>query len=370
VLEKGGVALVLAGGTVALFLLFMRDRAAWCRALDPAGVAIVLVVAGSWHLAAALMQDGFSWFYFVNEHILRFLGRRVPDDYHHGPIWFYLPRLPLMLLPWAPFLLLPARPPATAPAGGAIARFCHAAILFPFVFFSLSQGKADYYLLVATPALALLLAIDVAPRLLLGDRWLAPCWGMSAASAALLLVLLPGAATAQWALLPAPALALGWALLAAAGARAFARLRSLRARELAMLGVALGSAPALVLACAAAGQRGARDSSLHLARLIRAQPARAVFIYRDYEDLFSTLPFYLGQTVPVIDSTSRDLQFGCRAAPDTACIGGAEFRRLRARTPVAVAVDAARADQFRAMAGARGWRVEWAGEKMVFFNSP
>lgn len=373
VLEKGVLALVLAGGTVGLFLIFMRDRTGWRRALDPAGLALVLVVAGAWHLAAALVQEGFTWFYFVNEHVLRFLGRRLPDDYHHAPPWFYLPRLALMMLPWAPFLLLAARaPPAKAPASNTIARFCQAAILFPLVFFSLSQGKADYYLLVAAPALALLLAIDVAPRLLSGERALAPCWGMSAASAALLLVLLPGAAAEHWAPLPALALGLAWTMLAAAGAHAFARLRSLRARELAMLGVVLAAAAALVLACAAAGQRAARDSSDALARIIRAQPgpARAVFIYRDYEDLFSTLPFYLGQVVPVIDSTSRDLQFGCKAKPGAACVSGANFLRRRARGPVAVAVAAARADQFRAMAGPRGWRVEWAGEKMVFFSTP
>jgi 4-amino-4-deoxy-L-arabinose transferase-like glycosyltransferase len=372
-LEKGAVALVLAGGTVGSFLLLMRDRTSWRRALDPPALAIVLLVAGSWHLLAALEQDGFGRFYFVNEHLLRFLGRRLPDDYHHGPLWFYLPRLPLMLLPWTPFLLLLLRRPgAPVPAQGAIVKFCQAAILFPFAFFSLSQAKADYYLLVAVPALALLLAVEAALRLQVrGDRRLALCWGMSAASAVLLLVLAPMAATLQLTTLSLLVLGLGWSVLAAAGARWFASLRSLLERELAMLGIALASALALVLTCASAAQRGVRDSSWYLARIVLAQrDAPALFIYRDYEDVFSTLPFYLGRTVPVIDSGSRDLQFGCASVPGRACVSRAEFLQLRARRPVAVAVQASHAAQFLAMAGTRGWRVEWVGEKMLFFSEP
>ena len=61
-------------------------------------------------------------------------------------------------------------------------------------------------------------------------------------------------------------------------------------------------------------------SSLRIAEIVRAQtgPERAVFIYRDFEDRFASLPFYLGRPVPVVDSTSRDLAFGCTLAPATA----------------------------------------------------
>jgi 4-amino-4-deoxy-L-arabinose transferase-like glycosyltransferase len=371
VLEKGAVALALAGGIVGLFLLLMRDRAGARRLLDPAALAILLLVAGSWHVTAALRQPGFGWFYFVNENLLRFLGRRLPDDYHHGPLWFYLPRVLLMMLPWAPFLLLLVpKPGKPGPANPTIARFCQAALLFPLLFFSLSQAKADYYLLVAAPALALWLAIETVPRLTGGDRRLALCWGASAAIAVLLLVAAPTAATRDWTLASGALLALACVAFATAGARFFRQLRSLRARELAMLGVALLAAPTLALVCRAVDGRGTRDSSWYVARIIqeRARPGASVFIYRDFEDRFSTLPFYLGRPVPIVESTSRDLQFGCRAAPGSYCISAAEFLRLHLDRPLAVVLQARRADEFLALTANKRWRVESAGDKMVFFD--
>jgi 4-amino-4-deoxy-L-arabinose transferase-like glycosyltransferase len=375
VLEKGGVALVLAGGVAGLFLLQMRDRDGWRRLFDPAALALLVAVAAPWHVLAALAQEGFSWFYFINEHVLRFLGLRLPADYHRGPIWFYLPRLLVLPLPWTPFLLLLAPAPGgPAPASsGALVAFCKAGVLFPFVFFSLSQAKADYYLLAAMPALALWLALDTTRRLgSAGDRRLARCWGMAAASALVLLAAAPGAVGYTWRVGPVLLLALGWGVVAWAATRLFLQLRSVAAREAAMLAVVLAAAPALAVLCHEAGAQGPRYSSRDIVRIILEPPQpsmRAVFIYRDFEDVFSTLPFYLGRPVPVIDSTSRDLQFGCSVAPRSSCITAGQFQRLRQRGPVAVAVQQGRAAEFLKMAGPGRWRVVRAAEKMVFFNT-
>jgi 4-amino-4-deoxy-L-arabinose transferase-like glycosyltransferase len=373
VLEKGGVALVLAAGVAGLFLVQMRERAGWRRLLDPAALALLVAVAAPWHVLAALAQEGFGWFYFINEHVLRFLGRRLPDDYHHGPLWFYLPRLALLTLPWTPLLLLlAARKRGAAPARcDPMLAFCKAGLLFPLIFFSLSQAKADYYLLVAMPALALWLALAVTRRLGEGgDRRLALGWGMSAASALAMLAAAPWAVGHRWRAPELLALALGWCVAAAAGAGWFRRLRSVAAREAALLAVVLVAAPALALLCREAGERGGRDSSAQLARIIGQLPQpRAVFLYRDFEDVFSTLPFYLGRPLPVIDSLSRDLQFGCGVAPGSGCIGAGQFQRLRQRGPVAVAVRADRAAEFLAVAGPGRWRVAGAGEKLLFFDS-
>jgi hypothetical protein len=74
--------------------------------------------------------------------------------------------------------------------------------------------------------------------------------------------------------------------------------------------------------------------------------------------------------VPVIDSASRDLAFGCSHAPGTSCVSAHDFQRARMRGPVAVVVQAGRAREFLAMAGPGRWQAEWVGEKMVFFDSP
>jgi hypothetical protein len=47
---------------------------------------------------------GFLWFYFVNEHILRFLNKRVPRDYDTVPLVLFWALLVLWLLPWTAFL--------------------------------------------------------------------------------------------------------------------------------------------------------------------------------------------------------------------------------------------------------------------------
>jgi 4-amino-4-deoxy-L-arabinose transferase-like glycosyltransferase len=372
-LEKGGVALALAGGTVGLFLLQVRDFALWRRLFDPAALGLLVLITAVWHLAASWMQPGFAWFYFVNEHVLRFIGQRLPDDYHHGPVWFYLPRLLILMLPWTPFLLLlvPARG-VRLRGNRTVIRFCQAAVLFPLLFFSVSAAKADYYLIVAFPPLALWLGIALAQRVEQADKLMASCWSVALASAVLVLLAAPGAFGGWLPLSAIVALATGAVMLAIVARKFYLRLPTTGARELALLLVVLCTLGAVGPLCNVAAERGVRDSSLHIARILQARELAtdAVFIYRDFEDKFSTLPFYLGRAVPVIDSASRDLEFGCRVAPGRFCIGARDFRRERERGPVAVVLQASRADEFLRMAGPGQWHAEWVGERMILFSVP
>ena len=50
------------------------------------------------------MWHGFFWFYFINEHLLRFLNARYPRDYNTVPrLYFWLFNL-LWLFPWSAYL--------------------------------------------------------------------------------------------------------------------------------------------------------------------------------------------------------------------------------------------------------------------------
>jgi 4-amino-4-deoxy-L-arabinose transferase-like glycosyltransferase len=372
VLEKGAVAPVLAFGVLALFLLLNRDRRGWRQLRDPVALALFLAVVLPWHVLAAFRQDGFAWFYVVNEHVLRFLGRRQPDDYHRGPVWFYLPRLLGLLLPWTPFLILLARrQPWGDHARRTTVRFCQAAVLFPLLFFSLSQAKADYYLVVCTPALALWLALVLEQALAHppGLR-LACCWGGAVTTCVVLLAALPGAGSRVWTPLSFALLCLAWLSLMPVATRGFFAFASLRVRECALLAIVVLALPLLDALVDRGSARAAVDSSNRIADIVRAQagPGSQVFIYRDFEDHFSSLPFYLGRTVPVIDSASRDLLFGCTIAPGKTCIDHHQFLRRSRAGPVAVAVLARRRDAFLAMAGP-GWRSEAVGDRIVFFNA-
>jgi hypothetical protein len=49
-------------------------------------------------------RAGWTWFYLYNEHVARFLGKRIPHDYGQVPIPLFWLLLFLWLIPWAAFL--------------------------------------------------------------------------------------------------------------------------------------------------------------------------------------------------------------------------------------------------------------------------
>ncbi len=110
VLTKGLVALVFFAGTAVLYLILSGDHARW-RTLRPfTGLLLFLALAAPWHILAGLRNTGgmdghgFFWFYFVNEHVLRFLGKRIPMDYNKLPGYLFWSLHLVWLFPWALFL--------------------------------------------------------------------------------------------------------------------------------------------------------------------------------------------------------------------------------------------------------------------------
>jgi len=110
VLTKGLVALIFFFGTAILYLALTSEYKNW-RALKPlTGSVLFLVIAAPWHILAGLRNTGgmnghgFFWFYFVNEHFLRFLGKRYPMDYNRLPGYLYWTLHLVWLFPWALFL--------------------------------------------------------------------------------------------------------------------------------------------------------------------------------------------------------------------------------------------------------------------------
>ncbi len=112
VLTKGLVALVFFFGTTLLYLLLTGELKQW-RLLRPfTGMLLFLAIAAPWHILAGLRNrggldgHGFFWFYFWNEHVLRFLGRRIPMDYNKLPGWLFWTMHLVLLFPWTLFLPL------------------------------------------------------------------------------------------------------------------------------------------------------------------------------------------------------------------------------------------------------------------------
>jgi 4-amino-4-deoxy-L-arabinose transferase-like glycosyltransferase len=112
VLTKGLIALAFPGGAAFIYLAVTGEWRRWREFRLGTGLALFLVIAAPWHILAGLRNTGgqgghgFFWFYFVNEHFLRFLGKRYPRDYNKLPWALYWSLHLVWLFPWS--LYLPA----------------------------------------------------------------------------------------------------------------------------------------------------------------------------------------------------------------------------------------------------------------------
>jgi 4-amino-4-deoxy-L-arabinose transferase-like glycosyltransferase len=111
-LTKGLFAPLFFLATIFVFLLLTAELRRWRELRLVRCTLVYLAIAAPWHILAALRNRGglnnrgFLWFYFVNEHVLRFLGRRYPMDYNKLPAALYWLLHVVWLFPWSLFLPL------------------------------------------------------------------------------------------------------------------------------------------------------------------------------------------------------------------------------------------------------------------------
>lgn len=106
VLTKGLVPLVFVGITAITYLAVTGEWRRWREFRLGTGLLLFFAIAAPWHLLAGMRNPRFFWFYFVNEHFLRFLGERYPKDYNKVPAALYWSLHLVWLFPWS--LYLPA----------------------------------------------------------------------------------------------------------------------------------------------------------------------------------------------------------------------------------------------------------------------
>lgn len=173
VLAKGLIGIVFPAG-ILLFTLVLTGRwkDVW-RLVSLPGIVLFLTIAVPWHVLAGTRNPGFYWFYFINEHLLRFLGKRYPKDYGTVPLVpFWLLHI-VWLFPWSIYLLRLLSPGSFKRAMNE----SHRAIVLPLVwaltillFFSFSS-RLEYYTVPALPALALLAGAQCAALWEKGGKW-------------------------------------------------------------------------------------------------------------------------------------------------------------------------------------------------------
>jgi hypothetical protein len=170
VLTKGLIGLVFPAAIIGIYLILTGNLKHLLRMRLISSTLVLLIIAAPWHIAAALenpaagQSRGFLWFYFVNEHFLRYLGKRIPRDYDTVPLLVFWALMLLWLFPWSAFLVQAlAKVPhqwkqwRSGMDKGQCAMLLYAiwaAVILLFFSFSTRQ---EYYAVPALPALALLI---------------------------------------------------------------------------------------------------------------------------------------------------------------------------------------------------------------------
>ncbi len=199
ILTKGLIGIVFPIGIVLLHLLLtrgVRGTLARLRRLHPLTSLMVFFIVGApWHILIGLANPsqghpgsiafnhghwivpqpsdgnvhGWTWFYFVNEHLLRYLNLRVPRDYDTVPLALFWGLVLVWLMPWSAFLFhavaaVPWKSLGRQAVRRSLTPFQSTRLLLglwaalPLVFFSFST-RQEYYVLPALPALILLIAL-------------------------------------------------------------------------------------------------------------------------------------------------------------------------------------------------------------------
>jgi hypothetical protein len=217
VLTKGLVGAAFPGIIILSYLLITGGLRRLAQLKIFTGALLFLAIAVPWHIAAGLANPGnlmvgtpnpsqgrgFFWFYFMNEHLLRYIGKRYPADYDTVPLPLFLGLHVVWLFPWSFFLPVAIRdiPRRVRNLNReelvTLFLVVWAALVILFFCFSTTQ---EYYTMPSYPAFALLIGCALwkaEARLLAGSREKL-LNAMQIALACLGLMVFAGGAAAFW----------------------------------------------------------------------------------------------------------------------------------------------------------------------------
>ncbi len=145
-LTKGLVGVVFPFAITALWLFISRRWRDILRLFSPVGIILFLLISCPWIILVQKANKDFLWFFFVQEHFLRY----TTTLHHRNHIFlFYVPVLLIGTLPWSAFLLKALREGVgnRAPLFKAQEkRFLLIWVLFILIFFSISSSKLIPYI--------------------------------------------------------------------------------------------------------------------------------------------------------------------------------------------------------------------------------
>jgi len=159
VLAKGPAGIVLAGASILIGALASGRLRQVLRLAGPWSLVSFALVALPWYVLCALRNPEFIQVFFISHNVERFL---TPVFQHQQAFWYFGPVLLFGLAPWTAAIGATIHRVATTLRRrdwtGSPSMFLAGWVLFPVVFFSLSQSKLPGYVLPAIPAATVLLA--------------------------------------------------------------------------------------------------------------------------------------------------------------------------------------------------------------------
>jgi len=190
VLTKGLVGAAFPAIIIGAYLLITGQLKRLAEMKIFTGALLFLLIAAPWHIAAGLSNSGslmigtpsptqgrgFFWFYFMNEHLLRYIGKRYPADYDTVPLPLFLGLHLVWLFPWTLFLPLAIREiprrlkNLNREQNSTLFMIVWATMVILFFCFSTTQ---EYYTMPSYPAFALLIGSGLAKaeaRIMSGSR--------------------------------------------------------------------------------------------------------------------------------------------------------------------------------------------------------
>lgn len=295
VLTKGLIGLVFPGLIFASYLLLINGwKRLWPLPLF-SSLLLFLLIAAPWHILVNHRHPEFFYFYFIEQHFLRYTTK---DIGHYQPTWFFIPVLLAGLYPWVTFL-----PQTLALAISRLFKrdtesrfvsFLFLWIVIVFTFFSFSKSKLIPYILPLFPPLAILIAMTLQRA-----RLKAAIFGLALLTSALIFttksllanVLMPNPIAAETTLSTALTL-----LLVLTGLSLFLLKKH---KTYALGSLVIGSGLFMVILFSAFPDMDTRTVR-PLTDLLRPilQPGDEVITYNQY---YQDLPFYLQRRVSILN---------------------------------------------------------------------
>lgn len=339
VLSKGLIGVVLPAVAVAAYVLVQRDWSLLKRLHLLAGGAVFAAIAVPWFVAVSASNPEFPHFFFVQEHLERFLTK---EHGRYEPPWYFVPILLGGLAPWT-LALVAAVVPAWKSDPAASFRPLRFLLIWAavvFAFFSVSGSKLPFYIAPVFPVLAVpigaalrhcarsWLVAQGAAFALVGVfiAAMAPHYLARAAKPGLPLELLE--ACVPWLVAAGMALALG--------SLASAALAWRDRRVAAVIAAAAGGLAFAQLGIAGHDNLSPVYSAYHSVARIKSQvPEGAPFF--SVETFDHTVPFYLGRTVTMV-GYKDELAIAIGWEPEKFVPDLAAFEKRWRDAPVAFAV--------------------------------